>query len=297
MTRSALSPSSLLVRSPLGWAFRARHRGHLRVLAFHGVDDAAAFRRLMERLVTAYAPVDMDAVLRWLDGEADLPTNATLVTFDDAHPSVLHRGAPVLRELRIPAVVFVVAGLIGGARPPWWEEVEALRPGDGPGLVGELKTLPDDERRARLVALRRAAADPPRAPQLTAGELGDLEAAGVELGNHTFDHPILPRCGDREVEEQIVSAHEAVARISGRPPRAFAYPNGDHDPRAAALLASLGYGAAFLFDHRIATRFRRGPLALSRLRLDASASPERFEQMMSGVHPFLYHVRRRIDLP
>lgn len=298
MTRSALSPTNLLVRSPFGWALRARHRGDLRVLAFHGVDDAVAFRRLMERLVREYAPVDLDAVLRWLDGEAQLPAGATLVTFDDAHPSVLQRAVPVLRELAIPALVFVVTGLVGSQRPPWWEEVTALRPDRGEVLVRELKTLPDRERRARLEALRKATSGPRlHSPQLTEAELRELESSGLELGSHTYDHPILARCDARVVEEQIVTAHEDLERISGRPPRAFAYPNGDYDPRAEALLASLGYRAAFLFDHRIATRTRRSRLALSRLRLDASASVERFEQMMSGVHPFLYHARRRIGLP
>lgn len=289
MSRSLLG---LLVRSPVGWALRARHRNHLRVLAFHAVDDSVAFRRLMERLVERYVPVDLDTVLHWVDG-GELPTGATLVTFDDAHPSVLHRGAPVLRELRVPAVVFVVAGLVGGDRPPWWEEVERIRPDDAPGLVRELKTLPDGERRVRLDDLRRDSTNTPRAPQLTAEELQELEAAGMELGNHTFDHPILPRCGDGAVEQQVVSAHRALARIAARPPRALAYPNGDFDPRAEPILARLGYGAAFRFDHRITRRTPDSRFALSRLRLDASASIDRFEQMMSGVHPWLYHVRRK----
>jgi len=59
-----------------------------------------------------------------------------LVTFDDGERSVIEKGAPVLDELSIPCLLFVVAGLLDTDTPFWWEEVAALSPARVPQLMG-----------------------------------------------------------------------------------------------------------------------------------------------------------------
>jgi len=293
-----------LARSPAQALFRRRSRRRLTVLAYHAVTDARRFERQLDLIARVGRPVALDGVLAAAAGERELPPAALLVTFDDGDRSVLEVALPLLRERGIPAVVFVVAGLLDGDAPPWWREAEGLEAAGGtcsalPGrlgrrLVAALKRLPDEERRLAIAELRSTAggAAPPE-PQLRTQELATLEAAGLEIGSHTLSHPCLPRCPDATVTEEIESAHARLTAALGRPPRAFAYPNGDHDPRAEALLARLGYRAAFLFDHRPQPLPLSMPLRFSRVRVNSDTGLDRFRIILSGLHPALHHAMGR----
>lgn len=281
----------LLATSPLQPWFERRARRRLTVLAYHGVDHPAAFEAqladLARRRRPVIAPEDLVAAL---SGAAPLPPGAVLVTFDDGHASVLSEAAPRLARRGMAAVAFVVAGSLDGEEGFWWEE--ARRRG-GQALVRELKALPDAERRRRLEAAREGAPAPPPASALAAADLPRLAALGVEVGSHTWSHPILPRCEDSVVRREIERAHARLGAALDRPPRLFAYPNGDHDRRAEAALAALGYRAAFLFDHRLSPSPPPRPLAVSRVRVDSHTPLPRFRILTSGLHPALHHRRGR----
>jgi peptidoglycan/xylan/chitin deacetylase (PgdA/CDA1 family) len=157
--------------------------------------------------------------------------------------------------------------------------------------VRRLKQLPDDQRRSEIDLLRRRSGLHPRQPQLTRAELVELEGAGVEIGNHTMTHPCLDRCADDVVRQEIVGAHNVLAAAVGRPPRAFAYPNGNWDERAEAQLVELGYRIAFLFDHRLAPIPGTDPLRVSRLRVNSDTSLDRLSTIISGLHPAVHRMR------
>jgi peptidoglycan/xylan/chitin deacetylase (PgdA/CDA1 family) len=292
-----------LRRSPVQAVFRRRTANRLAVLAYHGVDDPAQLARQLDLLVARARPVDLDTVVGALHEGDPLPERAVLVTFDDGHRSVLELGLPLLRERGVPAVAFVLPGLLGTDRPFWWHETGALVDaggladgwqGDAASVVRRLKQVPDSERRAVLDALRRSATGPgARQPQLRVDELRLLEAGGVEVGNHTWDHPCLDRCTDEVVRAEVRDGHAALTDALGRAPRAFAYPNGNWDPRAEHELRGLGYRAAFLFDHRLATVPAANPLRLSRLRVNSDTSLDRFDTVITGLHPALHHARGR----
>jgi peptidoglycan/xylan/chitin deacetylase (PgdA/CDA1 family) len=293
-----------LRRSPAQAAYRARAARHLAVLAYHGVDDPVAFERHLAHLRGRHTPVSLDDMVAALRGAAVLPPRAVLVTFDDGHRSVLERGLPLLRRHGVPAVAFVIAGVVDTSTPFWWAEAEALHsagarvPGEvdasAADLVRRLKTVPDRERRATLDALREAASSPPvTTAQLTSADLRTLRDGGVDIGNHTWSHPCLDRCDDDAVEHEIRHSHDVLSAALGEAPRAFAYPNGNHDPRAEAVLAALGYAAGFLFDHRLAAAgaARAAPLRISRLRVGSTTSPDRFATIVSGLHPAVHRLR------
>ena len=191
-----------------------------------------------------------------------------LVTFDDGYRSVLEDGAPLLQERGIPAVAFVLTSLLGSDRPFWWVEVEALVCNGGTAgsgydgaasgratptsYVRKLKTVSDQERRDVITRLRETASRPADPmPQLGSDELLALEAAGIDVGNHTVSHPVLHRCDDDTARSQVRGAHKSLTAVLGHVPRAFAYPNGNFDARAEQVLKEQAYQVAFLFDHRL----------------------------------------------
>jgi peptidoglycan/xylan/chitin deacetylase (PgdA/CDA1 family) len=96
------------------------------------------------------------------------------------------------------------------------------------------------------------------------------------------------------VESEVTRAHEILADILGKAPTAFAYPNGNADPRSARALARLGYEAAFLFDHRIGRFPPADPHRISRLRVASSIRADRFRIIVSGLHPSLHRLLGRL---
>lgn len=293
---------TVLRRSPLQPLFRARAAQRLSVLAYHGVDDLPSFTAQMERLVRTSVPVSLATVERAVRERRPLPPRSVLVTFDDGDRTLLTRGAPVLARLGIPAAAFVVAELIDGDQPFWWTEAPALaaRGGTAEALAGlapgavvrHLKTLPDVERRRSIEELRdTAAVQAPRQPQLSSLELLDLLAAGIAVGNHTLGHPCLDRCEEPVVRVELIRAHQLLTGWLGSEPTAFAYPNGNFDPRADAVLRELGYRLGFLFDHRQDQLLPANPLRISRLRVNSDTSPARFDTILSGLHPAVHRLR------
>ena len=281
-----------VARSPVAAGGRLSHRGHVSVIAYHGVRDPRAFRAQLTAIARFHSFISPNDLRAWLDG-GSLPPNPVLLTFDDGERSVLDHAAPVLEEMSIDSLLFVVAGLVDSDTPFWWDEVADLAP-NGLAEVRRLKTVPNAARLAAIAAMRErseeAGVHAMKAPQLTSAELRQLADVGFEVGNHSYDHPCLDRCDVAEAGGQVERAHLALTK-QGFHPTAFAYPNGNLDTRVETTLGSLGYELGFLFDHRHTQRGRR--LRLSRLRLDADASADRALAILSGVHGMVMRARRR----
>lgn len=246
-------------------------------------------------------PISIDDLDAAVNGGPALPDRSVLITFDDGHRSVLEHGLPILAERGLPGVAFVITGLLSTDTDFWWSAVEDLMAGGGlvsgyeamtaPQLVRHLKQVPDDERLRAIEELERSAGRPPSPrPQLKYEELATLRSGGIAVGNHTQSHPCLNRCGSETISGEIRRAHTSLAEILGEPPRWFAYPNGDWDASAESILADLGYRLGFLFDHRMADSLVH-PLRISRLRVNDGTAPDRFEIILSGLHPSIHRAR------
>ena len=292
-----------LATSPLQGAALMATRAHLGVLAYHSVPKAEPFARQLDYLQERFHPVDLGTVISALDGTTELPSHAALVTFDDGDRTILETAGPMLRDRGIPAVVFVVTGVLDSQTPFWWDEALELAHAGGmvsgrsipdEALLRHLKLVSDADRLAAIEELRNTASPVGTGyPQLESAELGLLEGMGIEVANHTASHPCLPKCSPEKTMMEIQDAHRSLASILGHAPRAFAYPNGDLDVRAEGVLREFGYRCAFLFDHRLADLRKANPLRLSRLRVDASGSLDRFRTIVSGLHPTIHRLRGR----
>jgi len=264
----------------------------LTVLAYHGVEDAGNFNAQLDYLGKVGTFVSLDEVIGHTRDGAGLPHRPVLVTFDDGDPTVLTVAAPELARRGIPAVAFVITGYLGTNRPFWWEEVAGLvANGDEgvPDVVRAMKRLPNEERLAAIEAMR--AHDGGRRlerEQLHFEDLSRLEEAGIEVGNHTYTHPILTRCDTETINEEIDRAHQALAEHLGHPVRAFAYPNGDHDSAVAKAVGAHGHEVAFRFDHALEQLPVRDPLTISRVRVSSTTSIDRLAIIVSGLHPWIH---------
>ena len=300
-------------RAPVLPLPRGRTARRLAVLTFQDVTDPAAFRAQMERLQRTANPVSPAAVESALADGVPLPPHATLVSFELGHRSVADTALPVLAALGIPAVAFVVAGLVDTETPYWWHEAEYLagQGGRARGLSGRmpggvtaaLSALPDPDRRRSLEELRvTARRQAPGCAQLTSADLSALRAAGVAIGNHTLGHARLEYCDDYAVREEVLGGHERLARLTGEEPTSFAYPDGGFDGRAEVLLRERGYRSAFLSDGALfglrpagaGGSERPDPLRISRLRVNAGTARGLFDAVLSGWNPAVRRLRGEV---
>ena len=298
-----MSPGAgALGAEPITRPFVALTRSKLRVFAYHGVSDPKRFGSQLDRLSGLYAFVSGDEVVAALRGDSHLPDRALWVTFDDGQRSVVEHGLAELERVGAVATMFVCPGLIAEGEPFWWSVVNAAvreqpvnfegRKWTDGSLVRHLKTVPDATRREFVATLPTPASDPLDQPLGEAG-LDRWLDAGMELGNHTWDHPMLDQCSPEAQRTQIERAHHYLEQVTGTAPTMFAYPNGNVAATTRQVLKELGYEVAVEFDHRLAN-IDGDPLSLSRLRIDSDASVERTAAIASGAHSALFALKNRL---
>jgi peptidoglycan/xylan/chitin deacetylase (PgdA/CDA1 family) len=283
--------------------FRRRTAQKLTVLAYHAINDEERFAAHLGYLSKQTHPVSLDEVIDACSGRWSLPERAVLVTFDDADITTRDVALPLLRERGIPAVAFVVAGVVDTDRPFWWIEVEELIARDSmegrdsslpQEVVRRLRLASDNQRMAVLDQLRQRHGDETvRVAQLNSSDLLRLESSGIEVGNHSLTHASLARCDDDRIWDEVAEAHKRLTQYLGHAPRSFAYPDGQWDARVRRAVAEAGYEAAFLFDHRLNDLRPPDPLGISRVRVDSTTSLARFATIVSGLHPAIHHARGR----
>lgn len=243
---------------------------------FIGVDT---FRRQMRTLAGSGLEVlpIAEAVDRLRAGGLARP--AVAITFDDGYRNNVTTALPVLQEFGFPATIFLTTGLVGTQRGLWPSRiVHAL------ATTTEMSVEMDGRRfdlstpsarhsaSADLQAMikERHGADPSSAVAAVEQALGrpvdppfdaespfaiaspnDLARAAetglIDLGAHTVSHPLLSQLTDAALAFEIDGSIAAVTRLSGRPSRSFAYPNGrpeDFDDRAVERLRACGVDIA-----------------------------------------------------
>jgi peptidoglycan/xylan/chitin deacetylase (PgdA/CDA1 family) len=144
------------------------------------------------------------------------------VTFDDAFATVGSLGLAVLRDLGVPATVFVPTAFPDSHGPLVWPGMEQW-PG-GPH-AGELRCLGWDE-------------------------LAALAERGWEIGSHTVTHPRLTQLDDERLAAEMADSKRAVETHLGRACGSIAYPYGDEDARVVAAARRAGYVAAAAMPSR-----------------------------------------------
>lgn len=81
------------------------------ILTYHRTAGPAAFQAQLEGLMEAgLTPVSFEHLVAAIEGWADLPDKAFVVSFDDGWLDQLDGALPVLQSLRVPAIFFVLPG-------------------------------------------------------------------------------------------------------------------------------------------------------------------------------------------
>lgn len=297
-------------------------------------ETVSTFREICAHLARHYdvVPLERAVVEVGQSRETDRPRVA--LTFDDGYESNLRLALPVLKEFGLPATVFVSTAFVSGELL-WFQKLDlALERASGERLtvaIGDaFFDLPLNEEAQRrraltelLAALKKLtwveltrkvekilellAVDisthwPESLRPLTVGQLRELVASDlVEIGGHTHRHPILGRCKDDVVRDEILGGAERLNEMIGFRARWFAYPNGgvgDFDGRKSAVwLEEAGFEGAFSM---VNGRVRPGVSRWSLPRYGAPRTAREAEATVSGafevVKEWRQHFKRRAAL-
>jgi peptidoglycan/xylan/chitin deacetylase (PgdA/CDA1 family) len=172
--------------------------------------------------------VDLETALQLMDRRGRLPRGVSCLTFDDGLDGLYEHAMPILRDLRLPAAVFVVARTL---------------------LADDAVDWIDDPPEHRLRTLTRE-------------HLQEMMEAGWQVASHSFAHHDLTTLEPYECEEDLATSRTVLEDLFHRRVDHLAYPRGRHDEGVQRATKRAGYGFAWsLPEHREAV----GPYSLPRV--------------------------------
>ena len=232
--------------------------------------DEPDVRRFAERLAwlkDSFKILSLpDALERLYSGR--LPAGALAISFDDGYRDNVLNALPVLEHYGLPATFFVTSAYLEGGM--MWNDrvveavrfwptaqielgshdlgVHALASGRAQvvdQLLRALKYRAYPERDAIAQELYTRSGAPVMRMMMDAQEIRRLRDAGMTIGGHTANHPILHAMSRAGAQREIVENKTALEAILGTQIEIFAYPNGkpfrDFDGREIEILRQSGY--------------------------------------------------------
>jgi peptidoglycan/xylan/chitin deacetylase (PgdA/CDA1 family) len=319
------------------WARFSPDRGRLTILAYHrildmGDEDAfpfdpelvsatpGDFRWQMEEVLRAGSPITFARLAEALDGGTPLPSRPIIVTFDDGYHDNFTHALPLLKELGVPATVFLSTGYVGKRGTFWFDRVaqliyrapvmrlclstvafEARLDGDVASrrtatdcILRILKEVPDIERRRALVEMEDSLGahaqpeDDALSGALTWDEVREMARHGVEFGSQTVTHPVLTRVDDAMLADELTASRLAIEKELGQPVTAIAYPVGGpqaFDDRVVAASARAGYRFGVSYVSGVNTTLD-DPYRLKRLHVERYTSRPYFQCLLAAPRMF-----------
>ena len=228
-----------------------RHSPLDRELWSAGVEDFDQQVRAVSRDFDIVGMDDLEHVLARQNGRY------VLITFDDGYVDNYIDAFPILKSYGAKATFFITTGFLDVPRIPWWDQiawmvnhstVAAIPSGDwfhAPVKLGRgdrseairsclnvYKRL-EGQRTAAYLEFLTEALQSGCCPDQVAHELWmtwpmirEMSQAGMTIGGHTVNHPILANLTPEEQDFEVRECQRRLTTELGRPATAFSYPVG-----------------------------------------------------------------------
>jgi peptidoglycan/xylan/chitin deacetylase (PgdA/CDA1 family) len=216
----------------------------------------------------------------------DLPNITFAITFDDGWRDNYEYAFPILRELKIPATLFLVSDYLGTNYDFWpnrliyllrkddlnkslklkeysWlkllpqkfmsKDVQSLSALQIDEIIEQCKTISDSEMLARVETMEMASGfenTRSGSNMLAYKEVEKMLDSGLfQIGSHTRHHTrLLDYISPAELADEVVNSKSILEKMFGNQIHLFCYPNGDHS-EAAITSISTNYLAAVTTEH------------------------------------------------
>ena len=280
-------------------ALRLKFSDGVTILAYHRVLDVPnedefpfdielvsasviQFKQQMEYIRAHYQPITFATLLQYLDRGEKPPQGAAIITFDDGFADNYHNAFPVLRQLDMPATIFLSTGYIDSRETFWYEKLSyavmttraniVVTPALGSlkissntrsrrelmaCVVSKLKLVANDVRLASLEDLYAQLLPSYKWPHddrsgpVTWGQVKEMSANNIEFGSHSVTHPVLSRVSLNKLEFEVEHSKNRIESELQKPVQIIAYPVGgveafDDNVRAAVKKAGYRLGVSYI---------------------------------------------------
>ena len=239
----------------------------------------AQFAAQVEYLTSHFQVIGLSELTTGADWRAK---PQVMITFDDGYRDNFELAVPILKALNAKAVFFISTGFIDAPRLSWWDRIAWMvnhnRRADIPAskwvsetlscingyriptteqLLHTYKHLPGSETAPFMAYLEQvtgAKPDEREADQLwmTWEMIHSMRAAGMDIGAHTVNHPVLANESEETQRWEITESKRRLEQELGQPMTAFSYPVGSayaFNERTKTLVQEAGFEWAFSFGH------------------------------------------------
>jgi peptidoglycan/xylan/chitin deacetylase (PgdA/CDA1 family) len=238
-----------------------------------------------------------------------------IITFDDGYLDNYSAAFPILKHNNMPATFFISTGFIDNPSLPWWDEIawmirtskktqldlqpwiQTPVPFDEPTreravrtVLRAYKAMPTEKTPDYLNAIANAAGT----GRCTAAEtqnlwmnwdhLREMHNAGMTIGGHTVNHPILARLPAESQWNEISGCKKRLEAELKSPMTTFSYPVGHPDAFNAdtrECLRKAGVEHAFSYYAGIALFSQWDHYDIRRLPIDNDLSFDHFRAIVT----------------
>lgn len=260
--------------------------------------------QFLKRNFDVISPLDLPEARR------DPSGRYVIITFDDGYRDNHDVAFPILRSHNVSGTFFIATGFIDNPRLPWWDEIawmvrssrrdrikatplipsaipftDAVRESAVEKLLALYKALPGDRAQMFLSEVSEATGVNRPSPDNAAGlwmtwdMLRQMQTAGMCIGGHTHNHPILARLPKTEQAEEISMCQRRLQAELGNAMRVFSYPRGKPDAfnsDTRDCLADCGVEMAFTYYGGYRRFESWDPLDIRRTPVELCDSHQRF---------------------
>ncbi len=276
----------------------------------------AAFEEQLQYLTRHFRVSRLRDVARSLRSGRPVEPRTVVLTVDDGYADFMEVAYPVLERYRVPATVFVATDFLDRNSWLWFDALHyalhtttesrlQMAIGDARlqhdlstavlrdrawSMIGERCLAMNAAGRASVL-LRVLDATGVHLPEgataeyraMTWDDARRLDPSLIDFGSHSCSHPVLSRCTDLEIEQELCDSKRIIERQLNRRVDAFAYPHGepaDYDARAVMAAKRAGYACATVAH---GTVLRRDANLFRLERLSGATDAMQFRSTVNGL--------------
>lgn len=221
--------------------------------------DIREFEKQLRHVKRWYNVITMDMLSNKLYVKEDFQNPAIIITIDDGYRDNYTVAYPILRELEMPAMIYLTTGFINTNKVPWVDhlfeilvstrEKNLCFPELLDGSFIDLSSFRKREdafiklfhcllyldHREKMLAIRKLSEilcvrdsgnNNAERKMLNWHEILEMSRHKITFGAHTVNHPTLSRMEPTEAQREIYESKIAIEEKIGYPVRHFAIPNG-----------------------------------------------------------------------
>jgi len=221
---------------------------YVTILAYHdiAVDKAESHFKILH---SKYSIISLKDCLSSIKSGriTSLSPKPLVITFDDGDKSNSCL-LSLLQKYEICPTIFLCSGIVCTSRHFWWKHIPDI-------LIRRRMKEMSDEKRLRELKKYGFVEDQQYCDThaLSRSEINTMRGY-VDFQSHTEFHPILTKCSDEKVEQEIRGSKEELQNELSLKIYALAYPNGNYSEREICTAINAGYECAVTLDHGFNSR-------------------------------------------